>query len=190
MISQFLPVDGDLAGSHPLLIAEELFLSRVLLYPERYDFDSDPKLMLGHIRSLLLTVLKTSGFNDQFFEATYNKYKQKVQEGSEYGIILTICKVFPILTPDEIRSWDHEKIIEHFVIAEAALLAATQAKPSAQQPPPNTKTQARRTNTQPAPQPQVIPQATSPIPGITPGFVDTSKENSELRQFIPPKPKV
>lgn len=97
--------------------AVDTFVQSCLLYPEVLPDDLDFTVMEG----LYNVIWETSGARDPAeFENKLAVFDNLVRSPGQENLLL-ILKAFPGLLPDEVNSWQHEKIIYHVALARTLL---------------------------------------------------------------------
>lgn len=173
---------------HPFFVDLESFiLESTILFP--YPYQANPNALAGSAHRLVRAIVKASGFSQASFEESFAKYQELVNTDSDYYTVLTICKAFTSLTPDIVRSWPHEKLVEYFAMALALLTPSqpqnNQAQPSVNPIEPRSVKAQRVAKQNPAPSNVGYGVVSTPtVPAMKSGFIDIEKENASLRQFI------
>lgn len=111
--------DGGLKVLHPLSVElVDYITNRTLLYPNEIDYSNQ---LAGLQHKLAVSIVHKSSYNASEFERVFTQFKDLCIKDADYKSILVICRVFPSLTPDTIRSWSLEKIVEHLAMAQTIL---------------------------------------------------------------------
>lgn len=107
--------DGNF-GTMPVRAIDD-FVSRCMLYPE--DLPGD--LPSTEMEILYETIWSSSGFRDaEVFNHKVALFDNLVRSPDQENILL-MMKAFPGLLPDQINSWQPEKIIYHIALARVLL---------------------------------------------------------------------
>lgn len=107
--------DGGLTGLHPLSVElVDYITNRTLLYPNEIDYSNQ---LAGLQHKLAVSIVRKSSYNASEFERVFTQFKDLCKNDADYKSLLVICRVFPSLTPDTVRSWSLEKIVEHLAMA-------------------------------------------------------------------------
>lgn len=121
-------IEYDLNRQSTLATAIDQLLKACLLHPEVMADDMSATDFL-QLHELIWTV---SGYRDaEFFVEKLYDFEQIVRSGDQVNILL-LLRAFPGLLPDEINSWQPEKLVYHVALARAMLgiepLVVKQAK--------------------------------------------------------------
>ncbi len=105
---------------HNLIETSDVLLKMCLLYP-KYDKDVLGIRLAGEIDFIVQSIIGLSGFSNGD-----NLLKDIEAERNNIGmldnqIVLTICKAFPQLTPDNIDKLNYHQLLHYLVLAEAIL---------------------------------------------------------------------
>ena len=106
--------------THKLIETSDFLLKMCLLYP-KYDKDIFDNTLAGEVDYLVKNITELSGF-----ASGDNLIKDIEKEINNIGmldnqIVLTICKAFPQLTPDDIDKLNYHQLLHYLVLAEEIL---------------------------------------------------------------------
>jgi len=157
------------AASSPAVAADR-FVHDCVLEPEKLP----DKMSLAEFDQLYRAIWAASGFRDESAFVERLRSFEELVAAPAHEFILVLTKAFPGLRPDEINSWQPDKIAYHVAIAKALLgIPPMKEKKTKAAPPGNPQTP-------PSPQNASVPQPPKPKDGRA---FDWNKDLTEWEAF-------
>lgn len=150
--------------------AADRFVNDCVLEPEKLP----DTMSLAEFEKLYQAIWAASGFRDESTFVDRLKTFEELVANPSHEFILVLTKAFPGLRPDEINSWQPDKIAYHVAIAKALLgIPPMKAKKPRSAPPGSPQAP-------PSPQNASVPRQPKPKEGRT---FDWNKDLTEWEAF-------
>ena len=101
-------------------IADDILLEMCLLHPE-YKKDVIDSRLAGEIDFVIQSIVRSSGFSNGDDLLKDIDVQRNSISMLDNQIVLTICKAFPQLTPDDIDKLNYNQLLHYLALAEEIL---------------------------------------------------------------------